>query len=77
MKRLLSLLSGVAVGALLGVVFAPQSGKETREQIKKLLQDKMPNLSTERLEELVDEVIAKVKDVQTETSKEKDNDEEA
>ncbi|HCS87458.1 MAG TPA: hypothetical protein DIW30_03290 [Bacteroidales bacterium] len=77
MKRLFSLLSGVAMGALLGVIFAPQSGKETREQIKKLLQEKMPDLSKERLEELVDEVVAKVRNVQTETSEGQDNDHEA
>lgn len=77
MKRLFSLLGGVAMGALLGVVFAPQSGKETREQIRKLLQEKMPNLSKERLEELVDEVVAKVRNVQTEISEGQDNDHEA
>ena len=65
------------MGALLGVIFAPQSGKETREQIKKLLQEKMPDLSKERLEELVDEVVAKVRNVQTETSEGQDNDHEA
>ena len=77
MKRLFSLLGGVAMGALLGVIFAPQSGKETREQIRKLLQEKMPNLSKERLEELVDEVVAKVRNVQTEISEGQDNDREA
>lgn len=77
MKRLFSLLGGVAMGALLGVVFAPQSGKETREQIRKLLQEKMPNISKERLEELVDEVVAKVRNVQTEISEGQDNDREA
>ncbi len=61
MDRFFSLLGGVALGALLGILFAPKSGKETREEIKKLLQEKCPDLDKERLETLVDEVIAKMK----------------
>ncbi len=61
MDRFFSLLGGVALGALLGILFAPKSGKETREEIKKLLQEKCPDLDKERLESLVDEVIAKMK----------------
>ena len=60
MRNLFSLLGGVAVGAILGILFAPNSGKETRAKIKAILQEKMPNLSKERLEQLVDEVIEKI-----------------
>lgn len=77
MKRLFSLLSGVAIGAILGTLLAPQSGKETREQIKKLLQEKMPNLSKERLEALVDEVIAKVKTTESDPASTDNDDDEA
>ncbi len=67
MKKLLSLVGGIAIGAILGILLAPQSGKDTREQIKKLIQEKMPNLSKERLEQLVDEVIAKLKNLSAES----------
>ncbi len=68
MKKLLSLLGGVAIGALLGIILAPQSGKDTREQVKKLIQEKMPDISKERLEQLVDQVIAKVKNLSAESA---------
>ncbi|MCM1035236.1 MAG: YtxH domain-containing protein [Paludibacter sp.] len=61
MRNLFSLLGGIAAGALIGLLFAPQSGKETRDKIKELLEEKMPNLSKEKLEQLVDQVIAKAK----------------
>ena len=57
MRNLFSVLGGLAAGAVLGLLFAPQTGKETREQIKALIQEKMPDISKERLEALVDEVL--------------------
>ncbi len=60
MRNLISILGGLAAGALLGILFAPQSGEETRAKIKALIQEKMPELSKERLEQLVDEVIEKI-----------------
>lgn len=63
MRNLFSLLGGIAAGALIGILFAPQSGKETRDKIKELLQEKMPDLSKDKLEQLVDQVIAKAKEL--------------
>ncbi|MBQ8101211.1 MAG: YtxH domain-containing protein [Paludibacteraceae bacterium] len=61
MRNLISLIGGVAAGALLGILFAPASGEETRAKIKALIQEKMPDLSKEKLEEMVDQVIEKLK----------------
>lgn len=60
MKHLISLISGLAAGALLGILFAPNSGEETRAKIKEVIKEKMPNISKERLEQLVDEVLQKM-----------------
>ncbi len=77
MKKLLSLVGGVAIGTLLGILLAPQSGKDTREQIKKLIQEKMPDISKERLEQLVDDVIAKLKNLSAESVECKSDEQEA
>ena len=60
MRNLFSVLGAVAAGALLGVLFAPQSGEETRAKIKAIIQEKMPDLTKENLEKLVDEVLEKL-----------------
>ncbi len=39
-SNLLFFLTGAAIGAGLGVLFAPKSGKQTRDQITDWLQDK-------------------------------------
>ncbi len=61
MRNLFSLLGGAALGAVLALLFAPQSGEETRNKIRELLKEKMPNLSKEKIEELVNQVIEKAK----------------
>lgn len=68
MKEFISLLSGIAAGVLIGFLFAPQSGAETRAKIKALVKEKMPDLSGDRLEQVVDEILKKigVRDAETE-----------
>ncbi len=61
MRNLLSLLGGLAAGAVVGLLFAPQSGEETRAKIRALIQEKMPDISKEKLEELVNQVINNIK----------------
>ena len=70
MRNLLSLLGGLAAGAVVGLLFAPQSGEETRAKIRALIQEKMPDISKEKLEELVNQVINNFKSAEPEVNAE-------
>lgn len=48
-------LAGVAVGALIGVLFAPDSGKETRKKITKKSKDTTDSLKN-KFNEIVDNI---------------------
>ncbi len=53
----LAVIGGAAIGAAAGLLFAPESGEKTRENIKKYLREKGICLSNEnKLDELVDEI---------------------
>ncbi|MCD0490127.1 YtxH domain-containing protein [Pedobacter sp. MC2016-14] len=72
-KAVVALLAGLAVGAVLGVLFAPKSGEETRSLItdkatdlKDSLKDKYQNTKDQVLaktDELVDQVKSKASDL--------------
>jgi len=47
---LLGFLAGIAAGAVLGILFAPQSGKETRDAIRRKSRD-----AKDKLDEMIDE----------------------
>ncbi len=53
----LAVIGGVAIGAAAGLLFAPESGEKTRENIKRYLREKgvFPN-NESKLDELVDEI---------------------
>lgn len=51
-KVAISVLAGVAVGALLGVLFAPGKGKETRKKIMRRGTDSVDDLN-DKFDELV------------------------
>ncbi|HBZ33502.1 MAG TPA: hypothetical protein DEO38_00205 [Bacteroidales bacterium] len=72
LKALLAFVGGAVAGALAGVLFAPKSGKETREDIAKkfdevkaqvvaILDEKGIKLSKEEFEKFVKSVMEKLK----------------
>jgi gas vesicle protein len=64
MKNSLSImaafLGGAIIGGTLGVLFAPESGDETRKKIKDALEKRGINLSKDDLEDLVDEIKSQI-----------------
>ena len=61
-KVFLSVLAGVAVGAVLGVLFAPDKGWNTRKRISKKGEDLVDDLK-EKFEEFLDSISEKVDEV--------------
>ena len=61
LNTLVALLGGMAIGAAIGILFAPAKGEDTRSQIIEALQKRGINLSREEMNKLVDEQIAQIK----------------
>ncbi len=61
-KILLGTLAGIAVGAIVGVLFAPDKGSVTRKKIAQKGEDYAEGLK-EKFDEFVDSVFAKAKEV--------------
>lgn len=55
-SNILSLLGGIAVGVIIAILLAPDSGKNTREKINNKLKEKGINLSKEELDEFIDKM---------------------
>jgi len=60
-KIVLGTLAGLAVGAMLGVLFAPDKGSNTRKKISKKREEYAENLK-EKFDEFVDAVSAKAEE---------------
>jgi len=66
-KVLLGVLAGVAIGAVLGVLFAPDKGWNTRKRIQKKAEGLTEDLK-EKFDEFLDSIIVKVDEVKEETA---------
>jgi gas vesicle protein len=53
-------LGGAIVGGILGVLFAPESGEETRKKIVDALEKRGIKLSKDEMDDLVDEIKSQV-----------------
>lgn len=65
-KGLGKFLVGLGVGAGLGVLFAPKSGKETRDVLKKYIEDFVDSLKDIDVNEVRDEFLNKIEDIRNE-----------
>lgn len=59
-KSLFAFIGGLAAGAAIALLFAPQSGEETRKQIEDYAREKGVPMSKEELDALVKKVSAQL-----------------
>ena len=59
---LAAFLGGAAIGAALGILFAPEKGEDTRQKIKDILREKGIKMNRSEMDELVDKIAAEVKE---------------
>jgi gas vesicle protein len=67
-KVVLGVLAGVAVGAVMGILFAPDKGSETRKKISRKSEDAVDEI-TEKFDELLESLNEKIDAVKAEISK--------
>jgi gas vesicle protein len=66
-KVLLGLLAGIAAGTLIGILFAPDKGSDTRKKISKKGEDYVDSLK-EKFNEFRDTVVEKFEKVKEDVS---------
>lgn len=57
----MAVIGGAIAGAAVGLLFAPESGSDTRKKICTCLKNKGVCLKGKKLDELVDEITAEIK----------------
>ncbi len=62
-KCLLSALGGVVIGLAAGLLLAPKSGEQTRNEIADVLRKKFPKLSKAEADEIADDVVNATDDI--------------
>jgi gas vesicle protein len=67
-KVVLGVLAGVAVGAVLGILFAPDKGTETRKKISRKGEDAVDEIA-EKFDELLNSLTEKIDAVKEEIGK--------
>ena len=60
------LVAGIGIGVGLGMLFAPQSGEQTRKDLKKKMNELIEQLKEIDYNEVKDNIIDKIKDLQAE-----------
>lgn len=65
-KGLGKFVAGAALGVGLGVLFAPKSGKETRADLKKALDNVLEQVKNIKAEDVKEKIVKKVNDLQEE-----------
>lgn len=67
-KTVTAFVAGAAVGAALGVLYAPKAGSETREDIKNLLNELWAKAKEIKFDDVKEMVTRKIKEIKQELS---------